>query len=93
MPQTGKPALLGVEDLADRLGVSSRYVRRLVAERRIAYLKIGHLVRFEPDVLDRWIDENRVGQLRPGEDPPAHARKIRRPGERNPVGVSRETAD
>ena len=90
MTQTGKLGLLGVEDLAARLGVSTRYVRRLVAERRIAYLKIGHLLRFEPDVADRWIESNRVGQLRPGRDPAAHDREIPRPVERKPVGVRRD---
>lgn len=90
MTQNSRPGLLGVEDLAARLGVSSRYVRRLVAERRIAYLKIGHLLRFEPDVVDRWIEGNRIGPLRPGKDPPAHDREIRRPRVRNAVGLSQE---
>jgi excisionase family DNA binding protein len=36
---TGK--LLTVEDAADRLGTSARFVRRLIAERRIAYIKVG----------------------------------------------------
>ena len=69
MTQTSEVGLLAVEDLAARLGVSIRYVRRLVAERRIAYLKIGHLLRFEPDVVDLWIESNRIGQLRPGKGP------------------------
>ncbi len=60
--------LLDVEEIASRLGVSVRYVRRLVAERRIAYVKVGHLLRFEPDDIDRWIDENRIRLLRPGRE-------------------------
>ena len=55
--------LVDAGQLANRLGVSVRYVRRLVAERRIAYVKVGHLVRFEPDEVERWIDENRIVQL------------------------------
>jgi excisionase family DNA binding protein len=41
-----------------------RYVRRLVAERRIPYVKFGHLLRFDPVDLEEWIDAARVG---PGE--------------------------
>jgi len=44
--------------------VSVRFVRRLVAERRIPYVKVGKFVRFEPSDLERWIDDHRVGQLK-----------------------------
>jgi excisionase family DNA binding protein len=37
--------LLTVEEAADRLGTSMRFVRRLIAERRIAYIKVGRHVR------------------------------------------------
>ena len=60
--------LLDIKGIADRLGVSVRYIRRLVAERRIAYIKVGHLVRFEPEEVDRWIEENRISRLRTAGD-------------------------
>ena len=41
-----------------------RFVRRLVAERRIPYVKVGKFVRFDPAELEAWIDERRVGQLK-----------------------------
>ena len=47
--------LLTVEEAAERLGTSARFVRRLVAERRIAYVKVGRHVR---------IAEARSGRLR-----------------------------
>jgi excisionase family DNA binding protein len=37
--------LLTMEKAADRLGTSVRFVRRLVAERRIAYVEVGRHVR------------------------------------------------
>ena len=52
--------LMAVDDVATRLGVSVRFVRRLVAERRIPYLKVGKFVRFDPRELEEWIDECRV---------------------------------
>jgi excisionase family DNA binding protein len=53
-----KQKLLGVEEVAGRLGVTQRYVRRLVAERRIRFIKVGHLLRFEGSDLDDWIEQN-----------------------------------
>ena len=70
MTQGNAIALLDIEHVASRLGVSVRYIRRLVAERRIAYIKVGHLIRFEPVVVDLWIEQNRINQLRPGSERP-----------------------
>jgi excisionase family DNA binding protein len=45
--------LLTVEQAANRLGTSERFVRRLIAERRIAYVKLGRHVRIaEPDLIN-----------------------------------------
>ncbi|MCU1493243.1 MAG: hypothetical protein JWO62_1007 [Acidimicrobiaceae bacterium] len=54
------PSLVDIETVAGALGVGVRHVRRLVAERRIPYVKVGHYVRFEPDVIARWVEERRV---------------------------------
>jgi excisionase family DNA binding protein len=35
------PRLLNIDELAGHLGVTVRHVRRLVAERRVSYLKVG----------------------------------------------------
>ena len=53
--------LLDIEGVAVWLGTSHRHVRRLVAEGRIPYLKIGHYVRFDDEEVARWIDGQRVG--------------------------------
>lgn len=52
--------LVGIDALAARLGVTDRFVRRLVEERRIPYFKIGRLVRFDPAEVERWIAATRV---------------------------------
>ncbi len=52
--------LIGIEQLASRLGVSDRFVRRLVEERRIAFHKIGRYVRFDRSDVDDWIARNRI---------------------------------
>ena len=63
--------LLSIEQAAERLGTSARFVRRLVFERRIAYVKVGRHVRITARDLDAFIAASRVdvGEL------PAAARK------------------
>jgi len=53
-------ALLTVDQAAERLGTKSRFVRRLIAEKRIAYVKLGAHVRIEDDVLEQFIAAGRV---------------------------------
>ena len=57
--------LFDIDALARRLSVSPRFVRRLVDERRIRFLKIGRHVRFDPDDVERWIAAQRVEQTNP----------------------------
>ena len=57
---TTLPNLVDIDTLAAHLGVSVRHVRRLVAERRIPFLKWGHLLRFDPAEIAAWLEESRV---------------------------------
>jgi excisionase family DNA binding protein len=54
------PQLLTIDQLAEQLDVSVRHVRRLIAERRVPYLKVGKFVRFDPAGIAEWLDRNRV---------------------------------
>jgi excisionase family DNA binding protein len=54
------PHLLDIEGVAEHLGVTVRHVRRLVHERRIPYVKWGHLLRFDPAAVAEWLEEARV---------------------------------
>jgi len=47
--------LLDIHDVAARLNITVRHVRRLVTERRIPYLKLGNLLRFHPAEIDAWV--------------------------------------
>ncbi len=51
--------LLDVPATAERLGVTQRWVRRAVAERRISFIKVGRNVRFEPEAITRYIEQQR----------------------------------
>jgi excisionase family DNA binding protein len=57
--------LIDIAGLAQRLGVSERFVRRLVEERRIPFFKIGSHVRFHLDDVEQWIGESGVEARRP----------------------------
>lgn len=59
--QTTKARLppLSVDEAATYLSVSGRFIRRLVAERRIRYYKIGKYVRFNPEDLDEFMSAGR----------------------------------
>ena len=52
--------LLTVEEAAERLGTSVRFVRRLIFERRIPYTKLGRHVRIAASDLDALITAGRV---------------------------------
>lgn len=52
--------LMTSEDVARRLRSTVRFVRRLVAERRIEYVKVGRSVRFEPAAVAAYVERNRV---------------------------------
>lgn len=52
--------LLGVAGVAERLGTTERFVRRLVAERRVPFHKVGKYVRFDPRDIDDYLAERRV---------------------------------
>ncbi|MFF0066800.1 excisionase family DNA-binding protein [Streptomyces sp. NPDC005279] len=57
-------ALLTVEQAAERLGTTERFPRRLIAERRIAFVKVGRHVRIPESVLTAYIEGNTVQPIR-----------------------------
>ncbi len=60
MASTTADRLLTVEAAADRLSTSVRFIRRLIAERRIEFVKVGRHVRISEAALAAFIDAGRV---------------------------------
>ena len=56
-------ALLTVEAAAKRLSTSPRFIRRLIAERRIEFVRVGRHVRISESALANFIDVGRVEPL------------------------------
>ncbi len=56
------PQLLTIDQLAEQLGITVRHVRRLIAERRVPFLRVGRLIRFDPAEIGTWLDHHRSAQ-------------------------------
>jgi excisionase family DNA binding protein len=69
MEQLQFPELVDIETVAKLLGVGERFVRRMVTERRVPTVKIGHYVRFDLADIRKWVDE----QTRPSAQRPSVA--------------------
>jgi excisionase family DNA binding protein len=52
--------MLTIEEASATLKMSVRYVRRLVAERRVVFYRLGRSVRFKPADLAAFIESGRV---------------------------------
>jgi excisionase family DNA binding protein len=63
---TIRPRVVGVEDAAAYMSVPVRFIRRLVAEKRVRYRKVGKYVRFDIKDLDAFLDEGLCEAVRRG---------------------------
>lgn len=55
MPATTRDPLLTVDEAADLLGTGVRFIRRLIAERRVRFVKVGRHVRLPESGLLEYI--------------------------------------
>jgi excisionase family DNA binding protein len=56
---------LTVAQAADYMSVTERFVRRLIADRRIPFHRLGRLVRLKKTDIDAFIDAGRVEAFNP----------------------------
>jgi excisionase family DNA binding protein len=56
------PQLLTIDQLAERLGVTERHSRRLVAERRFPYRKRGKPIGCAEHKIGEWLNTTRLLQ-------------------------------
>lgn len=59
-PRAEEDSLLTIAQAAQYLNVTERFIRRLVAERRVVYHKLGKFVRFRREDLDAFLSSGRV---------------------------------
>lgn len=63
-PVTSSGDLLTVEQAADYLNITDHFVRRLIRERRIPFLKVGRLVRLRRTDIDDYLAGRLVPAMR-----------------------------
>jgi excisionase family DNA binding protein len=56
--------LIGIEELARRTAIKQATLRKYVAQRKIPFVKIGRLVRFDLPEIEAWIAERKVPVLK-----------------------------
>ena len=54
-----EPRLWRIEDVAEHIGCTPRHVNNLMAA-GLPYLKIGRLLRFDPEEITRHLRESRI---------------------------------
>ena len=59
----GRGRLLAVDQAAELLGTGERFVRRLIAERRITYVHVGRHVRIPESAIEDYINARTVQPL------------------------------
>ena len=62
------PHLLSIRETAAYLDLSVHTLYTMVSQRRIPYVKVGRLTKFDVGLLDAWIQQNTVMPM-PGKTP------------------------
>lgn len=52
--------LVDIKEAATYIGLSIHTLYTMVSQRRIPFVKVGRLVKFDLDLLDKWIKQNTV---------------------------------
>lgn len=51
---------MSVKETATYLGLAPDTIYSMVSQRRIPFVKVGRLVKFDVELLDQWIKQNTV---------------------------------
>ena len=57
--------LISIHEAATYTGLSPHTLYTMVSQRRIPYVKVGRLVKFDVGLLDAWIKQNTVMPMPP----------------------------
>ena len=52
--------LLTIKEVADYTGLSPHTLYQMVSQRRIPFVKMGRLTKFDREELDKWITDHSV---------------------------------
>ena len=54
---------LNVQELASHINVKVKTIYSWISLKEIPYFKLGRLVRFEKDEIDRWLEQKKVDPI------------------------------
>lgn len=54
------PRLITIKEAGEYTGLSVHTLYAMVSQRRIPFVKVGRLVKFDVELMDRWIRQNTV---------------------------------
>lgn len=66
-PHLQSPVEFDLVGAAQYMTITPRHMRRLVAERRVTFLKVGRLLRFRRSDLDQYLADHQVAACEEGE--------------------------
>lgn len=55
--------LFTIHEIAEYTGLSVRTLHRMVSQRRIPFVKMGRLIKFDRRAMDAWIERHSVKPL------------------------------
>jgi len=62
---TNRRRFLSIEETAEYTGLSVNTLYKMVSQRRIPFVKMGRLTKFNIELLDAWIKQNTVMPILP----------------------------
>ncbi|MBI1823702.1 MAG: helix-turn-helix domain-containing protein [Nitrospirae bacterium] len=54
---------LNIQELSSHLNVKAKTIYGWISQREIPHFKLGRLVRFEKDEIDRWLEQKKVDPI------------------------------
>jgi excisionase family DNA binding protein len=55
-----EPRLWNIKQVADYIGLAEDTLYAMVSQRRIPFVKVGRLTKFDRGAIDAWLDRNTV---------------------------------
>ena len=52
--------LITIQEAGEYTGLSPHTLYTMVSQRRVPFVKVGRLVKFDVELLDKWIKQNTV---------------------------------
>lgn len=56
----GKKRLVGIDKIADYLDISKATLYSWTLQKKIPYLKMGRLIKFDLQEVERWLEEKKI---------------------------------